>query len=157
MKATTRTFLCGFFLLAFSGVLPVGVYAVEPGQITNVQYEYVPGEKEAPTRRMIKRRITKFDHLVDTPGYEVFYVNWDAGKGFGAGATVAFEYRQGRSRVSRVVKFKYPGAVSGGKKTTFNIPLGDTGAGGRVTAWRARVTYDQRILSTRVSPGWSAQ
>ena len=142
------------FFSVFSG--SPGVSAAEPGQIINVQYEFVPGSQKDTTRRMIKKRITKFDHLVEAPSYEVFYINWDAAAGIGAGASVIFEYRQGRSKVNQVVKFKYPAAVNGQKRTTFNVPLA-FGSTGRVTAWRARIAYDQRVLSTRVSPKWAGR
>lgn len=122
-------------------------------RILNVQYELVPGEGQAGSRRMVKKRITKFDHYIKSPGYEVFYVNWNAEAGIGPGITVVFEYRQGRSKISRVVKFEYPGVVSGQKRTTFNVPL----EGNQVRAWRARVTHGQRVLSTRVSPDWITQ
>lgn len=126
-------------------------------RISDIQYEFVPGERESDTRRMVKKRLVKFNHYIKSPSHEVFYVNWDAGQGLGSGATVIFEYRQGRSAVNRVVKFQYPTAVAGKKRTTFNIPAVDADSGGRVSAWRVRLVHDQKILSSRVSPSWDAR
>ena len=154
---SARKSLSGIVLfITVLGMCVVGSAQAAP-DIINIQYEFVPGETGDKTRRMVKKRITKFDHLVTSPSHEIFYVNWDAGAGLSPGAVVIFEYRQGRSRVSKVVKLSYPNQVRGQKRTTFTIPLTGFSGESKVSAWRARLIHNNQILSTRVSPEWAAK
>ena len=157
MKKTKASLRKGAIGLVFMGFFLAPISSFSAPRIESIQYEFIPGNSGAPTRQLVKKRLVKFDNYLKSPSSEVFYVNWDAEQALPAGATVVFEYRLGNAEVNKVLRFTYPQAVSGKKRTTFNIPSSDYVSGGQVTAWRARLILDRQILSTRMSPEWEAR
>lgn len=148
-------FAVGFLVLAsvLPGLCPAPASAMEAARITRITHRAL--EPRRASASLMPGRLGPSDVGVGQGAGEEFRVYWAPGPaGSLPGTVVTFEFRQAFQSLIRTLFIQYPFAVKGERCALFEVAEPAIRQGGRVTAWRVRVSRGGRRLAERTSESW---
>ncbi|GEM_PF-2392943 len=145
----------GLLLLAsfLPALCPGPASALESARIVRMTHRVLEARRASAS--LMPDRLGPSDAGTGQGGGEEFRVYWDPGPGGSLpGTVVTFEFRQAFHSLIRTLFIQYPFVVKGERCALFEVGEPTIRRGGRVTAWRVRVSRGGRRLAERISESW---